>query len=147
MLAPMRFRSLAIFSAAALVLGLALAATVFAKIPHRATEVIVQTSQVKGKRMITAAGGIDSPLRRCERQRDVVLYLAGADGTLAGPPLARAVSAGGGGGQWAISAKTAAKIQPTTEFLVVAEKRRVKVKGKKQICKRGVSVTFPGNFP
>jgi hypothetical protein len=103
---------------------------------------------VKGskQKQLKATAQLDSSFARCERQRSVVLYRAGANGGLSGPAIGRATSQGGGDkGLVTITGTSATKIKPTDEFLAIAAQRKIKIKGKAYVCKRGVSAAFSAN--
>ena len=44
-----------------------------------------------------------------------------------------------------ITGTSSTKIKPTDEFLAIAAQRKVKIKGKAYVCKRGVSAAFSAN--
>jgi hypothetical protein len=44
-----------------------------------------------------------------------------------------------------ITGTSSTKIKPTDEFLAIAAQRKVKIKGKAYVCKRGVSTAFSPN--
>jgi len=133
----------------AVVLSLSLAVTGIAakRVQHIGVSAEVETSKVKGKRNITVTGVLESSAARCERQRSVLLYEAGASGNITGGAIGHAVSEGGADrGQFTIVGKTPKKILPDRRFIAEAVARNVKIKGQEKICKRGVSVEFPGTF-
>ncbi|MSO41469.1 MAG: hypothetical protein EXQ70_06185 [Solirubrobacterales bacterium] len=119
---------------------------------HIGTKVEATASAVKkGRRALTVSGQVTSKLPRCERQRSVLLYEVGPNGDFVGGAIGHGVSRGGSKrGQVTIAGLAPKKIKPSRRFRIEAVGRRVKVKvkGKKQeiICKRGVSVEFPGNI-
>ncbi len=104
-------------------------------------------SSTHGKRNIVVTGVIQSSVPRCERQRSVLLYWLAPNDDFQGGALGHAVSKGGSArGQFEIIGEAPKKIKNSRRFRVEAVGRKVKVKGKEMICKRGVSVAFPGNF-
>jgi hypothetical protein len=119
-----------------------------AKVKRVGTTTQVETSAVqKGKRGVVVTGVLQSSLPRCERQRSVLLYEVGPSGSFVGGAIGHGVSAGGSSrGQVTIEGVTPKKIKPDRRFRLEAVGRKVKVKGKEYICKRGVSVMFPGDF-
>jgi len=132
-------------------LCLTLAATGFAgrKTPKISVVVDPTSAQVlkgsKQKRLHVTAQ-LDSQFARCERQRSVILYRARANGGLSGPPLGKATSQGGGDkGLVTVTGTSPTKIKPTDGFLAIAAKRKVKMKGKAFVCKRGVSAALSAN--
>lgn len=132
----------------AVVLCVGAATTALAKTPKRSTSVEVQRSAIqKGKKKVEVTGKLSSRLFRCQRQRRMLLFVSGPGGTVTGPAIGSATSSGGSAdGEFTIRGKASEKITPTTEFLVVAQKRRVKVKRTEYLCRRGVSASFPGDF-
>jgi hypothetical protein len=133
------------------VLCLCLAATGLAGKKTKRVSVIVQATSaqiVKGSKQkrLQVSAQLDSSFARCERQRSVLLYHATANGGLSGPPIGKATSQGGGDkGRVTITGTSSAKIKPTDEFLAIAAQRKVKIKGKAFVCKRGVSAAFSAN--
>jgi hypothetical protein len=134
---------------------LALSLTVFAvgvsgksKIRRVGTSVQVEESSKTGKRNITVGGVIQSSVPKCERGRSVLLYQDGPGGTYVGNALGHAVTLGGNsrGGEFTIAGISPKKILNSRRFRVEAVGRKVVVKGKSVICKRGVSVQFPADF-
>jgi hypothetical protein len=133
---------------------MALSLTVFAvgvsgksKIRRVGTSVQIEESAKVGKRNLTVNGVIQSPVAKCERQRSVLLYQDGPGGTFAGGALGHAVTLGGSArGEFTISGISPKKILPSRRFRVEAVGKKVVVKGKSVICKRGVSVQFPADF-
>jgi hypothetical protein len=129
---------------------LALAATGFAgKTPRISVVVDATSAQVlKGAKMkkLHVTAQLDSQFARCERQRTVLLYRARPNGGLSGPPIGKATSQGGGDkGLVTITGTSATKIKPSDGFLAIAAQRKVKIKGKAFVCKRGVSAAFSAN--
>ena len=126
------------------------AATVFAGPKTKRVSVIVNATSaqiVKGskQKQIQVGAQLDSSFARCERQRTVLLYRS-ANGTLTGPAIGKATSQGGGDkGRVTITGTSSTKIKPTDEFLAIAAQRKVKIKGKAYVCKRGVSAAFSAN--
>jgi hypothetical protein len=117
------------------------------KISRVGTSTEVETSTVKGKRQIVVTGLLESSLPRCERQRSVLLYEAGSSGDITGGAIGHGVSEGGTSrGEFTITGLAPKRIKDSRRFILEAVGRKVKVKGKEAICKRGVSVEFPGNF-
>lgn len=117
------------------------------KIQRLGTSTQVETSAKGNKRSLTVTGELESSSPRCERQRSVLLYEAGPGGTLVGGAIGHGVSQGGTSrGQFTIEGNAAKKITPTRRFILEAVGRKVKVKGKEVICKRGVSVSFLADF-
>jgi hypothetical protein len=112
------------------------------------TSTQVETSKiVKGKKSVIVTGELQSGDPRCERQRSVLLYEAGPTGDFRGGAIGHGVSQGGAQrGQFTITGIAPKKITPNRKFRLEAVGRTVKVKGVQIICKRGVSVLFPGNF-
>jgi hypothetical protein len=137
----------AVLGAAALCMSLfAAGVTGKSKIKRVGTSALVETSQ-HGKRNIVVTGVIQSPVARCERQRSILLYWLSPKLDFQGPALGHAVSRGGSArGQFEITGIAPKKIKNSRRFRVEAVGRKVKVKGKEMICKRGVSVAFPGEF-
>ncbi|MBM3666130.1 MAG: hypothetical protein FJW90_01380 [Actinobacteria bacterium] len=116
------------------------------KIKRVGTSAQVETS-AHGKRNIVVTGVLQSSLPRCERQRSVLLYWLAPNDDFQGAALGHAVSKGGSArGQFEIIGEAPKKIKNSRRFRVEAVGRKVKVKGKEVICKRGVSVAFPGTF-
>jgi hypothetical protein len=92
-------------------------------------------------------GDLQSSVARFERQRSVLLYEAGPTGDFRGGAIGHGVSQGGArSGQVTITGVAPKKITPNRKFRLEAVGRTVKVKGQQIICKRGVSVLFPGDF-
>lgn len=117
------------------------------KIRRVGTSTQVEESAQVGKRNITVSGVIQSPVAKCERGRSVLLYQDGPGGTYVGNALGHGVTAGGSArGEFTISGISPKKILPSRRFRVEAVGRKVIVKGKSVICKRGVSVQFPADF-
>jgi hypothetical protein len=129
---------------------LILAATVFAGPKTKRVSVIVNPTSakiVKGskQKQVQVTAQLDSSFARCERQRNVLLYRS-ANGALSGPAIGKATSQGGGDkGRVTITGTSATKIKPTDEFLAIAAQRKIKIKGKAYVCKRGVSAAFSAN--
>ncbi len=127
-----------------------LAATALAGPKTKRVSVIVNATSaqiVKGskQKQLQVNAQLDSSFARCERQRTVLLYRS-ANGALSGPPIGRATSRGGGDkGHVTITGISSTKIKPTDEFLAIAAERKVKIKGKAYVCKRGVSAAFSAN--
>jgi hypothetical protein len=119
------------------------------KTPRISVIVNATTAQiVKGskQKQLAVIAQLDSSFARCERDRSVVLYRARANGGLSGPAIGKATSQGGGSkGTVAISGTSPVKIKPTDQFLAIAVQRKVKIKGKAFVCKRGVSAPFSAN--
>jgi hypothetical protein len=130
---------------------LTLAAVGIAGPKTKRISVIVQATSaqmVKGskQKQLQVTAQLDSSFARCERQRSVVLYRAGPNGGLSGSPIGKATSQGGGSkGRVTITATSPTKIKPTDQFLAIAAQRKVKIKGKAYVCKRGVSAAFSAN--
>ena len=128
-------------------LCLVLAATGFAGKKTKRVSVVVDATSatiVKGskQKQLQVGAQLDSTFARCERQRTVLLYRS-ANGALSGPALGKATSQGGGDkGRVTITGTSSTKIKPTDEFLAIAAQRKVKIKGKAFVCKRGVSAAF-----
>jgi hypothetical protein len=118
------------------------------KIRRVGTTTQVETSQVqKGKRQVVVTGVLQSSVPRCERQRSVLLYEVGPTGQFVGGAIGHGVSEGGAQlGQVTITGIAPKKIKPDRRFRLEAVGRKVRVKGQEMICKRGVSVMFPGTF-
>ena len=118
------------------------------KVRRVGTSMQVETSTVqKGKRDVVVTGVIQSSVPRCERQRSVLLYEVGPTGSFVGGAIGHGVSQGGSAlGQVTIEGVAPKKIKPDRRFRLEAVGRKVKVKGQEMICKRGVSVMFPGDF-
>jgi hypothetical protein len=146
----MRLGTRAIALGAATALCLILAATVFAGSKTKRVSVIADATSaqiVKGskQKQLKVTAQLDSSVARCERQRTVLLYRS-ANGGLSGPVLGKATSQGGGDkGLATITGTSSTKIKPTDEFLAIAAQRKVKIKGKAYVCKRGVSAAFSAN--
>jgi hypothetical protein len=132
---------------AAAALSLILAATVLAGPKTKRVSVVVDATSaqiVKGskQKQLQVTAQLDSSFARCERQRNVLLYRS-ANGALSGPAIGKGTSQGGGDkGSVTITGTSSAKIKPSDEFLVIAAQRKVKIKGKAYVCKRGVSAAF-----
>lgn len=144
-----RFRgTVAIVGALALCLSLfAAGVSGKSKIRRVGTSTQIEESAVVGKRNITVTGVIQSSVPKCERDRSVLLYQDGPGGTFVGAALGHATSEGGANrGQFTIAGISPKKILASRRFRVEATGRKVTVKGKRIICKRGVSVQFPGTF-
>lgn len=133
---------------AALSLALAAVGLGKSKIQRAGTSTQVTTSAIqKGKKTVIVTGVLQSGVPRCERQRSVLLYEVGPTGNFVGGAIGHGVSQGGADqGQFEIEGVTSKKIKPTRRFRLEAVGRKVKVKGKEVICKRGVSVSFLGDF-
>jgi hypothetical protein len=146
----MRTAAKAVALVAVPVLCLTFAATGIAGKKTKRISVVVDPTAaqiVKGSKQmqLQATVKLDSSLGRCERQRTVLLYRS-ANGALSGSPIGRATSQGGGDkGVATITGTSSTKIKPTDEFLAVAAQRKVKIKGKAYVCKRGVSPAFSAN--
>jgi hypothetical protein len=146
----MRMASKAIALLIAVALCLLLAASVLAGPKTKRVSVVVDTTSaqiVKGskQKQLRVTGQLDSSFARCERQRSVLLYRS-VNGALSGPAIGKATSQGGGAkGSVTITGTSSAKIKPTDEFLAIAAQRKVKIKGKAYVCKRGVSAAFSAN--
>jgi hypothetical protein len=146
----MRMASKATVLAAAAALCLVLAATVLAGPKTKRVSVVVDATSaqiVKGskQKQVRVTAQLDSSFARCERQRSVLLYRS-VNGALSGPAIGKATSQGGGDkGSVTITGTSSAKIKPTDEFLAIAAQRKVKIKGKAYVCKRGVSAAFSAN--
>ena len=131
-------------------LCLVLAATGFAGKKTKRVSVVVDATSatiVKGskQKQLQVDAQLESTFARCERQRTVLLYRS-ANGALSGPALGKATSQGGGDkGRVTITGTSSTKIKPTDEFLAIAAQRKVKIKGKAFVCKRGVSAAFSAN--
>jgi hypothetical protein len=136
--------------ATATAICLILAATVFAGAKTKRVSVIVNATSakiVKGskQKQLQVTAQLDSSFARCERQRSVLLYRS-VNGELAGPAIGRATSQGGGSkGRVTITGTSSNRIKPTDEFLAIAAQRKIKIKGKAFVCKRGVSAAFSAN--
>lgn len=140
-----RFKgALAVGAALALSLSLfAVGSAAKSKIQRLGTSTQVETSTKGNKRTLTVTGVLQSSSPRCERQRSVLLFEAGPTGELAGGAIGHGVSQGGSQrGQFTISGNAVKKITPSRRFILESVGRKVKVKGKEVICKRGVSVSF-----
>jgi hypothetical protein len=118
------------------------------KIRRVGTSVSAETAQIqKGKRQVDVTGVVQSSVARCERQRSVLLYEVGPTGDFVGGAIGHGVSQGGTQrGQVSIEGFAPKKIKPDRRFRLEAVGRKVKIKGQEIICKRGVSVMFPGDF-
>lgn|SRR5829696_3604629 len=143
----MRIAPKAIVLVTATALSLVLAATVLAGPKTKRVSVVVDATSaqiVKGskQKQLQVTAQLDSSFARCERKRTVLLYRS-VNGALAGPAIGRAISQGGTTkGRATITGTSATKIKPADEFLVIAAQRKVKIKGKAYVCKRGVSAVF-----
>jgi hypothetical protein len=141
-------RTIAIVSAVALCA--VVCATALAGSKTKRVSVIVNATSaqiVKGSKQmkIQASAQLDSSFARCERQRTVLLYRS-VNGALAGPAIGRATSQGGGQkGHVTLTGTSSTKIKPTDDFLAIAAQRKIKIKGKAYVCKRGVSAAFSAN--
>jgi hypothetical protein len=146
----MRMASKAIALLITVALCLLLAATVLAGPKTKRVSVVVDATSaqvVKGskQKQLRVTAQLDSSFARCERQRSVLLYRS-ANGALSGPAIGKATSQGGGAkGSVTITGTSSTKIKPTDEFLAIAAQRKVKIKGKAYVCKRGVSPAFSAN--
>ena len=146
----MRIAPKAIALIAAAALSLILAATVLAGPKTKRVSVVVDATSaqiVKGskQKQLQVTAQLDSSFARCERQRTVLLYRS-LNGALSGPVLGKATSQGGGSkGRVTITGTSSTKIKPSDEFLAIAAQRKVKIKGKAYVCKRGVSAAFSAN--
>jgi len=146
----MRIGAKAIALAAAGALCVILTATAFAGPKTKRVSVIVDATSaqiVKGskQKQLQVNAQLDSSFARCERQRTVLLYRS-VNGGLSGPAIGKATSQGGGDkGRVTITGTSSTKIKPTDEFLAIAAQRKVKIKGKAFVCKRGVSAAFSAN--
>ena len=117
------------------------------KIRRVGTSTQVTESAVIGKRNITVTGVIQSSVPKCERDRSILLYQDGPGGTFVGAALGHAVSEGGANrGEFTIAGVSPKKILSSRRFRAEATGKKITVKGKRVICKRGVSVQFPGDF-
>ncbi len=117
------------------------------KIRRVGTSTQVTESAVIGKRNITVTGVIQSSVPKCERDRSILLYQDGPGGTFVGAALGHTVSEGGANrGEFTIAGVSPKKIQNSRRFRAEATGKKITVKGKRVICKRGVSVQFPGDF-
>jgi hypothetical protein len=147
----MRTAAKALAPVAVVVLCLGLAATGLAgkKTPRISVVVDPTNAQIlKGtkRKKLHVTAQLDSQFARCERQRSVVIYRARPNGGLSGPPLGKATSQGGGDkGLVTITGTSPTRIKPSDGFLAIAAQRKVKIKGKAFVCKRGVSVAFSAN--
>ena len=146
----MRMASKAIALLITVALCLLLAATVLAGPKTKRVSVVVDATSaqvVKGskQKQLRVTAQLDSSFARCERQRSVLLYRS-VNGGLSGPAIGKATSQGGGAkGSVTITGTSSTKIKPTDEFLAIAAQRKVKIKGKAYVCKRGVSPAFSAN--
>jgi hypothetical protein len=146
----MRVTSKAVVLVAVAALSLILAATVLAGPKTKRVSVVVDATSaqiVKGskQKQLQVTAQLDSSFARCERQRSVLLYRS-VNGALAGPAIGKATSQGGGDkGRVTITGTSTTKIKPADEFLAIAAQRKVKIKGKAYVCKRGVSAAFSAN--
>jgi hypothetical protein len=146
-----RRASVVLLAGCTLVVSLTLAAVSMAgpKTPRISVIVNATSAQIlKGSKpkKIQATAQLDSQFARCERQRTVVLYRAGANGGLSGPVIGKATSQGGGSkGKVVVTGTSSKKIKPADQFLVIASQRKVKIKGRAFVCKRGVSAPFSAN--
>jgi hypothetical protein len=143
-----RFKgTVAIVGALALCLSLfAVGVSGKSKIRRVGSSTQVETS-THGKRNIVVTGLVQSSVAKCERDRSVLLYQDGPGGTFVGAALGHSTSVGGSNrGQFEISGLAPKKILASRRFRVETVGRKVTVKGKRVICKRGVSVQFPATF-
>jgi len=141
-------KTIAVIGTAALCLSLATAGVVVAKkkAPHPGTSTEVE-SATHGKRNITVTGVVQSRIPKCERDRSLLLYQDGPGAGFIGGALGHSISQGGANrGQYEITGIAPKKILPSRRFRVEAVARVVVVKGQTYVCKRGVSVQFPGTF-
>jgi hypothetical protein len=142
-------KALAPVAVAALCLALAATGVAGSKTPRISVVVDPTNAQVlKGskRKKLHVTAQLDSQFGRCERQRSVVIYRARRSGGLSGPPLGKATSQGGGDkGLVTVTGTSPTKIKPTDGFLAIAAQRKVKIKGKEFVCKRGVSAAFSAN--
>jgi hypothetical protein len=142
-------KALAPVAVAALCLALAATGVAGSKTPRISVVVDPTNAQVlKGskRKKLHVTAQLDSQFARCERQRSVVIYRARRNGGLSGPPLGKATSQGGGDkGLVTITGTSPTKIKPSDGFLAIAAQRKVKIKGKAFVCKRGVSAAFSAN--
>jgi hypothetical protein len=128
-------------------LCLIVAATALAGPKTKRVSVIVNPTSaqiVKGskQKQLQVTAQLDSSFARCERQRTVLLYRS-VNGSLAGPAIGKATSQGGGDkGRVTITGTSSTRIKPSDDFLAIAAQRKVKIKGKAYVCKRGVSSEF-----
>jgi hypothetical protein len=135
----------------ALAVCLTLAATGLAgkKTPRISVIVDATSAQIlkdTKQREIQVVAQLDSSFARCERQRTVVLYRASPNGGLSGPVIGKATSQGGGSkGRVMITGTSRTKIKQSDQFLAIAAQRKVKIKGRAFVCKRGVSARFSAN--
>jgi hypothetical protein len=107
----------------------------------------VETSNQAGKRNLTVTGLVQSSVAKCERDRSVLLYEDGPGGTFVGGALGHGVTEGGNSrGEFTIAGVSPKAIKGDRRFRVETVGRKVRVKGKTVICKRGVSVQFPATF-
>jgi hypothetical protein len=137
----------AVAAAVALCLGIATAGIAAKRVQHIGASTEIESSITKAKRSITVTGVIESSVARCERQRSVLLYEAGASGNITGGAIGHGVSQGGANrGQFTIQGLAPKKILSDRRFIAESVARNVKVKGQEKICKRSVSVDFPGTF-
>lgn len=137
--------------AGALLVGLSMVAANSAaksKIQRLGTSTEVETStQAKNNKALTVTALVESSQPRCERQRSVLLYEAGPQGTFVGGAIGHGVTQGGNQrGQVTVEGITVKRITPTRRFILETVGRKVKVNGKEVICKRGVSASFLANF-
>ena len=146
----MRISAKALILLAVAALCLILAATGFAGKKTKRVSVVVDATSaqiVKGskQKQLQVTAQLDSSFARCERQRSVLLYRS-VNGALSGPAIGRATSQWGGAkGKVTITGTSSTKIKPADEFLAIAAQRKVKIKGKAYVCKRGVSPAFSAN--
>ena len=90
---------------------------------------------------------MQSPVAKCEVARSVLLYEDGPGGTYVGAALGHSVTEGGSArGEFTIAGVSPKAIKGDRRFRVETVGRKVSVKGKPVICKRGVSVQFPATF-
>jgi len=117
------------------------------KKPRLGTSTEIETSTKAGPKKLVVTGVLQSAVPRCERQRSVLLYEAGPNGDLVGGAIAHAVTSGGAlRGQFTLKGKTVKRISATRRFVVEAVGREVKINGKEETCKRGVSAGFLSDF-
>ena len=117
------------------------------KIRRVGTSTQVETSAQAGKRNLTVTGVVQSSVPKCEVDRSVLLYQDGPGGTYVGAALGHSVTEGGSSrGEFTIAGISPKKILPSRRFRVETVGRKVIVKGKSVVCKRGVSVQFPAAF-
>ena len=144
-----RFKA-ALAIGAALALSLSLVAVGSAgksKIKRVGSSTQVESAATSGKNTLTVSGIVQSPVAKCEVARSVLLYEDGPGGTFVGEAIGHATTAGGGErGEFTVGGVAPKKILASRRFRVETVGRKIIVKGKSVICKRGVSVQFPGTF-